>query len=159
MKEKTAIKKRNVYATIIESLCIIGLVGLCIYLALNWNSFPSRIPGHYDASGNVTRWTSKSVLLVLPIIAWAFYIGLSLVEAFPAIWNTGVKVTEENRERIYRIIKNMICTLKFVFVITFITLSLMQATATKLPSYFTWLEMVFIFGVLIYFVVKLAKNK
>lgn len=43
----------------------------------------------------------KSEMLLLPVMAWLLYLLLTVIERFPKIWNTGVTVTEENRERVY----------------------------------------------------------
>ena len=44
---------------------------------------------------------SKGELVILPIIGWLMYIFLTVIENFPQIWNTGVTVTEENKDRVY----------------------------------------------------------
>ena len=104
--------KKNMYNIILEIICLVLLIGVWIYLFFNWNKIPDEIPGHYNAMGQVDRMGSKWELLVLPVIGWLMYLGMSMVEMFPQIWNTGVTVTEENKERIYRILKNMISTVK-----------------------------------------------
>ena len=65
----------------------------------------------------------KSQLWFTPILSVLMYLGISLCERTPGIWNTGVEVTRENKERIYRILKNMIVTMKLVVVFTFVFLS------------------------------------
>ena len=63
---------------------------------------------HYDFAGNIDRWGSKLEILILPVIAWIIYVFMTILEKFPEAWNTGVKVTEENKERIINNIKTCI---------------------------------------------------
>lgn len=151
--------KNSIYNNIVEVLCILFLVGISVYLIANWNTIPNQIPGHYDGAGNVDRWGGKGELLILPIAGWILYIGITILEAFPQIWNTGVTITEENRERVYRILKNMIGTVKLLMVGSFAYLSMEQSLSVALPGYFTPLFLMLIFGTLAYFIVKLMKNK
>jgi uncharacterized membrane protein len=102
--------KKNKFNIFVEIVCLILLIGVLIFLFLNWNSIPDRIPGHYNAMGEIDRIGSKKELLVLPIIGWLMYLGMTVVEKYPQIWNTGVTVTEENKERVYRVLKNMLST-------------------------------------------------
>lgn len=46
-------------------------------------------------------------VVAVPIVAAIIYAVITLVERFPKIWNTGVTVTDENRGRIYGVLKSM----------------------------------------------------
>jgi uncharacterized membrane protein len=151
--------KNSIYNNIIEVLCILLLVGISVYLIINWSSIPNQIPGHYDGAGNVDRWGGKGELLILPITSWILYIFITILEAFPQIWNTGVTVTKENRERVYRILKNMISTVKLLMVVAFTYLCAKQSMRAALPSYFTPLFLLLMFGILAYFITKLIKSE
>ena len=98
--------------------CIVCLLPILLGLVL-WNKLPDKIPAHYDWAGNVDRWSSKGELLFLPIMTWIMYGYISVVELFPKAWNTGVKVTEENQARVYRVLKYMIKSLKLIVVLDF----------------------------------------
>lgn len=111
--------KRTKFDIFIEVCCLLCLVGIWIYLIVIWEHIPDEIPGHYNAMGEIDRVTGKGSLLVLPITTWIMYIGLAIVERFPQVWNTGVAVTEENKERVYRILKSMLGTLKLNVVVVF----------------------------------------
>lgn len=151
--------KWNKYDVIINIFCLLILLGLLIYLGANWSHFPSKIPGHYNAMGEVDRWGNKSELLVLPIVAWIMYIGITILEQLPQIWNTGVTVTEKNRERIYRTLKNMIDTLKMLIVAIFSFLSINTSLAMQLPAWFLPVSLVLTFGVVIVFIIRLIRIK
>jgi uncharacterized membrane protein len=149
--------KRSKYDVAINLICLLLLSGMTGYLFLNWSSIPDKIPGHYNAIGQVDRWGSKGELLALPIIGWAMFIGITVVEHFPKIWNTGVTVTEENRERVYRILKNMSETIKLVVVITFVYLTANSVFARDLPFWFLLVFLALLFGSMIFFLTKLKK--
>ena len=128
--------ERSRYDVIINFGCLILLSATIIYLAANWKNFPEKIPGHYNIMGEVDRWGNKGELLILPIVTWIMYFGMTVLEHYPQNWNTGVAVTEKNTERVYRVLKNMIGTLKFVVVGIFTFLSINSALAEPLPVWF-----------------------
>jgi len=150
-------KKTKYY--IIDIICIALLFGISIYLLIGWGNLPDKIPGHYDALGNIDRWGSKNELIVLPIIAWIMFIGISVLERFPKVWNTGVKVTEENAYRVYSTLYDMIKTLKLMLVIIFSFLTINSIHMNNLPKIFLPIILVLIFGNLIYHLIKLYKIK
>ena len=53
------------------------------------------------------------------VVQWGLYLLCTGVEQVPQVWNTGVKVTAANRERVYRILKYMLETLKLIIQIIF----------------------------------------
>lgn len=55
--------QRTKYDVIVNLICILLLVGILIYLGLNWSSIPDKIPGHYNALGVVDRWGNKGELI------------------------------------------------------------------------------------------------
>lgn len=151
--------KKNVYDILVEILCLILLVGIWIYLWISWGDIPDQIPGHYNAMGEVDRVGSKTELFVIPIISWIMYLGMTVIEKFPQVWNTGVKVTEENKERVYRVLKNMLSTVKLLTVAVFVYLTIMSAQAIALPVWFLPVFLTLMFGSLIFFIIKLVRVK
>ena len=148
--------KRSKYDVTINLICLLLLSGLVVYLLINWSDIPDKIPGHYNAMGEVDRWGNKGELLFLPIIGWIMYIGITVLEHFPQVWNTGVTVTEENKARIYPILKNIIGTTKLLVVGVFVILDINSALAKSLPIWFLPIFLVLTFGSIIFFVVKHA---
>ncbi len=149
--------KRNVYDILVEVICILLLVGLFGYLITQWGSLPDKVPAHYNGTGEIDRWSSKGSLLFMPIIGLILYIGITVLEAFPKVWNTGVQVTEENKEKLYRTLMNMIQTTKLIMVLSFFLIAVAQIRCTSLPWYFTLLSLGLIFGVIIYYIVRIFK--
>ena len=110
---------KKVINRILNILCLIVLIGITIYLIIRWNAMPKLIPTHYDFAGNVDSYGSKGSVLMMPIMSWVLYILITVLEMFPALWNTGVKVTEENKFRVYAILRLMLDIIKFIMVVSY----------------------------------------
>ena len=144
---------------VINILCLILLIGVIIYLIVIWGSLPDKIPGHYNAMGEIDKWSNKGSLFAVPIVAWIMFIGISVLEGFPQVWNTGVAVTVENQVRVYRNLRNMISTLKFLIVVNFVYLTINSSRATSLTVWFLPVFLILIFGSMIFFIIKLVRER
>ena len=151
--------QNRVFGFSVNIVCLALLMGNVVYLIVVWSSLPDQIPGHFDFAGNVTRYDGKGTLLVMPIFNWVLFLGLSLVERFPSAWNTGVKVTEENKERVYRIIRDMLVTVKFSIVVSFLFISVNQTLGSSLPRWFMPAFLSLMFVPMIFFIVKLLRAR
>jgi len=151
--------KRNKYDIIVELICLIALIGTSVYLGINWNRIPEEVPMHYNVMGDINRWGQKGELLFRFFITWIMYIGLTVIECFPGIWNTGVTVTKENKERVYRILKSMLGTIKLLTVIIFVFLMINAIMTKELSAWFTPVSLVLVFGSIIFSVIKVVKAK
>ena len=151
--------KRNKYNVFADIVCLVLLMGVIIYLFVAWGSLTDKVPGHYNAAGEIDRMGSRYELLITPIVGWLMYLGISVVERFPQVWNTGVTVTEENKERVYRVIRNMLSTLKIIMILVFVFLTINSSLSTPLPVWFTPTYIILIFGTLILFIIRLIKVK
>ena len=101
----------------------------------------------------------KDGVIALPIISVFIYILLTVVGRFPQIWNTGVKVTDENRERVLRILKNLLNTLKLLLVVYFSYLTLNFVIPLKFDILSVFVFLFLMFGSIAYFIVKLIKAR
>lgn len=144
---------------LIEVICIFLLVGITLYLIGSWSSMPDKIPMHYNVAGQIDRWGKKAEIIFIPAVSWFLYLLISVSEQFPQVWNTGVRVTEENAQRVYRILKNMVKTTKLLVVILFSYMTVCSVTAVNLSPASLFLETGVIFGNLIFWMVKLFRNR
>lgn len=151
--------KNNKIDYVMEVICLGLQVGLTVYLVAAWASIPAKVPMHYDAVGNIDRWGSKGELLIVPIMSWFLYLMISGLECIPAIWNTGVKVTEENKCRVYRVLKYLVKSLKLIMVVDFSYLTLNSICGKALPGWFTLVVMAALFGDLFFWIWRLCKVK
>ena len=141
-------------------LDIIGwilLIGTLAYLILGWSSFPDQIPMHYNGAGEIDRWGGKGEIIVIEVVMWILYRGIGLVEKYPQIWNTGVEVTTQNKEKVYRILKYMLKTLKILTALIFAYLIVNSLQGTPLPGWFTPATLILVFGDMAFWLVLLYR--
>jgi uncharacterized membrane protein len=158
MKELNRIKNTK-YDIFINGMSIILLCGMFLFLILNWSSFPGKIPAHYNFTGEIDRWGNKSELWICPILSVILFVVLTALEFFPQLWNTGVKITDENQERVYRILKNMLVTLKGVTVGVFAFLTVSSALVRPMPVWFLPVFLLLLFGSLAVNLLRLVNAK
>ena len=149
--------ERNALDVLEAIVSLSCLVGVSLYLILAWSTIPAQIPAHYNAAGEVNRWGSKSERIILPIISWLIYGMITLIERFPQAWNTGVRVTEENRAEVFRLLKNMIACVKMITLSIFSCLTVLSSLARNLPMWFLLVFLVLLFGTIAYYIVKLTR--
>lgn len=150
--------KKIIYR-IINILCLVMLVGTIICLIIAWDDIPDEIPIHFNASGEIDRMGDKVEIIMMPIFSWILFGTLFFVEMIPGAWNTGVKVTPENSERVYNIIKRMLVTIKFVLVLSFTVITVFIAIGKPLPGWFLPFELISIFGPMVYNLISLYRNQ
>ena len=127
---------------IIESLGIIALVCLVTAPIYFYNSLQDNIPIHYNIHGQPDAYESKQTIWILPLIGLFLYIGMTLLNKIPHLFNYPTKVTSENAERLYRtgtrtvILLKVISTLIFAY-LNFKTISIGLSHSTDLGFLFT----------------------
>ena len=146
----------DVLETIVSLCC---LVGVAAYLFFAWRTIPDQVPTHYNAAGEIDRWGDKSELIVLPIVSWLMYGLMTLVEQFPQVWNTGVFITENNRDAVYRLLKNMMAMVKMFVMILFASLTLISAQSRSLPVWYVLAFLGILFSTIAYFMARLLRLK
>lgn len=151
--------KNNKIDWIIEIMCLTLLIGLTAYLIFHWGSIQDKIPAHYDWEGNIDRWGNKSDLIFLPMMSWFLYLLITGLQQVPLVWNTGVKITEENEERVYRTLKYMLETLKLIVVADLTYITIHSLMGKSLSGWFTMIVLVAVFGDLIFWIVRLYQVK
>ena len=142
---------------ILDLIGWIMLIGTLAYLILGWSSFPDQIPMHYNGAGEIDRWGGKGEIIIIEVVMWILYLGIGLVEKYPQIWNTGVEVTPQNREKVYRILKYMLKTLKTLTALIFAYLIVNSLQGTPLPGWFTPVTLILVFGDMAFWMVLLYR--
>jgi uncharacterized membrane protein len=101
---------------LIGKLFLVLMWGLTVYTYLK---LPDTIPTHFNASGKVDDFGNKMTLLILPILATLMYLGLTLLNKYPYIFNYSTKITQENAQKQYTIATRLLRILKLVILIIF----------------------------------------
>ena len=144
---------------ILDLLGWILLIGTLAYLILGWFSFPDQIPMHYNGAGEIDRWGGKGEIIFIEVMMWILYFGIGVVEKYPQIWNTGVEVTAKNKEKVYRTLKYMLKTLKFLTALIFAYLIVNSLQSAPLPGWFTPAVMILVFGDMAFWLIRLFRIK
>ena len=144
---------------IMDLLGWILLIGTLAYLILGWSSFPDQIPMHYNGAGEIDRWGGKGEIIFIEVMMWILYLGIGVVEKYPQIWNTGVEVTAKNKEKVYRTLKYMLKTLKFLTALIFAYLIVNSLQSAPLPGWFTPAVMILVFGDMAFWLIRLFRIK
>ncbi len=140
-----------------KSLEAISIVVLGYMAWITWSAVagPNRltgaVPTHYDAAGHVNGWGSPATLLLLPIVAAALYLGMTLVSRFPSSFNYPVRVLPSVRAAVEDITLNMIAWIKVELMCLMATLQTAMIQAARggragLPPLLMPAFLVLIFG-------------
>ncbi|MBE3569561.1 MAG: DUF1648 domain-containing protein [Bacillales bacterium] len=113
IRKRPALKlKKKPVENVLNIISLLVYIGSVIHLFMHWSSLPNRVPIHYNLVGEVDKWGSKEDIFFLPITGAILWIGLTILEKFPHIYNYTVTLTEENIEQQYKNGRTMINVVK-----------------------------------------------
>ena len=149
---------------------LVELLGWLILLTLwgwtftHYSALPDTIPTHFNAAGEADGFGSKASIIGLPLIATLLFIGLTVLNRYPHIFNYPAAITQDNALRLYTLATRMLRYLKLVLVlvfggIEFMTIQNATGKAAGLGAWFLPLTLVLVFLPLLYFVVKSVQKK
>lgn len=148
--------KHTKFQIVMEVFGLVLLAAMFLFVILKWNELPDKIPGHYNALGEIDRWGNKSEILFVPIISTILYLSLLIISFFPSIWSLP-SYREENKERVYRCTRSLLIFMNVEIVALFFYVTIYQTTLQPLPALFLPVFLTVIFGTLIFFLVRLFK--
>ena|SRR5690554_4829709 len=160
-KIKLELSRADKIFEIIGWLLIISLWGLTI---TNYTNLPDTIPIHYNGAGQADGFGGKATIFTLPIIATVLFIGLTILNKFPHIFNYPTNITQDNALRQYTNATRLIRYLKLIVVIifgliAFKTIENANGEADGLGIWFLPLTMGLIFIPMTYYLIKTLKPK
>lgn len=165
LKNRPRIKLQNSYLdSFLDNLGWLLIIIWWVKIIFTLSQLPEVIPTHFTFDGEVDGYGSKWILLILPISGTITYIGLSILNKFPHIFNYLVEITQENAERQYSIATKMIRILKLGIIILFGLLSVMSIEGAdkqtiSMGYLITPLALLLIVFPLIYYIYKSIKEK
>lgn len=151
--------KKTTFSKITNLISLLSVVGIVLYVIITWKNIPDMIPGHYNIAGEIDKYSSKNSIWILIVVQILLFTMMSVLERFPNIWNTGVKITEENRERVYTNLRNMQTYLKMMIMIYFSYMTFQSIGGGNLHSMSVFVFLVLVFGGMAIFLVKIFKNR
>jgi len=146
---------------------IMGWLTLGILWALaisNYSNIPDTIPYHFNGAGLAGNYGYKGTILFLPILGTILFVGMTIMNKFPYLFNITSEITAGNIEKEYTNATRMIRYLKFaiVLVFSFVVNKYSHATSKESDVLGTWflpLILVLILIPLIFYIVNSFKAK
>lgn len=125
---------------VIEFTGLALLIGIWILAILSFSDLPESIPTHYKGAGEVDGFGERTNIFVLPIIGTILFIGLTLLNKNPHIFNYPKTITDENALNQYSNATRMIRVLKLIIVFVFglILVRTLQNTNGNADGIGTW---------------------
>ena len=149
---------------IIEITGWIAVFGMWVLTVANYSELSDIIPTHYNGAGEADGFGNKSNILSLPIISTLIFIGLTVLNKYPHLFNYPSEITKENALNQYTNASRMIRFLKFIIMIIFgliifKTIQNANGNTDGLGTWFLPLTMGMIFIPIIYFLINTNKKK
>ncbi|MEI6090122.1 MAG: DUF1648 domain-containing protein [bacterium] len=151
------------YDRLFETLGWSILLTLWIFTVTNYYNLPETIPTHFNGAGHIDSFGSKFTIFLLPIIGTILFIGMTLLNNFPHIFNYPTNITADNALEQYTNATKLIRYLKLILVVIFTIITYMIIRTTKglsdgLGVWFLPLTLGLIFIPVIYYTIKSIKN-
>ena len=143
------------FGTAVRYLCIVCLLGTTLFLFIFWNKIPTEIAGHFNGAGEVDGTTGKGGLIFLHVVSWLMFLGISALECCPEAWNVGVRITRQNKAKVYRNVYHMIVCSKLAMVLIFCFLTIWSVNGKNMPVWFSPVSLLGTFGPMLFFCIRL----
>jgi uncharacterized membrane protein len=133
------------------------------FTALKYKSLPEIIPTHFNAAGVADGFGEKWNIITLPGIASVLFIGLTVLNQFPHLFNYLTEITEVNAEKEYtkatKLIRNLKIMLVFIFfLIAYKTIKNSLNQSNEIEIWFTPLVILLIFIPMLSFALQSFKK-
>lgn len=149
---------------VIEVISLLIMVALWCFTLFSYFKLPEIIPIHFDVSGNINKWGNKNTLIFLPVTATVIFIGLTILNKHPDIFNYPGKVTTANAAQQYTLATRMLRALKLSIAVIFSLISVFAyfAALRKTEKWGPWLLPTVVTIILLpvlYFIFKMLASK
>lgn len=121
----------TLWQRILGILSPVVLLGAIVFILIRWPQLPPQIPSNYNAAGEVTGYSSRGLLFLMPAIGLFGDLSIALAGRFPKSWNTGVRITLYNRVRVYRLVRDMLAELRLALALSFAVITVCQSLALE----------------------------
>ena len=112
-----------------------ALLGSTLFVIIMWSQIPDQIPTHYNFAGEADDYGGKGSLIFMMVLAWFMFILITVLMRFPNTWNMPVKVTADNKARLYSITRAMLEVIKMLASLLFAVMLINAAIATPMPRF------------------------
>ncbi|MBQ3610761.1 MAG: DUF1648 domain-containing protein [Firmicutes bacterium] len=127
--------RKEIIYLIMNIIGVLALLGSTLFVIIMWSQIPDQIPTHYNFAGEADGYGGKGSLIFMMVLAWFVFILITVLMRFPNTWNMPVKVTAENKARLYSITKAMLEVIKMLVSLLFAVMLINAAIATPMPRF------------------------
>ncbi|SFV30853.1 DUF1648 domain-containing protein [Thermoflavifilum thermophilum] len=149
---------------------VLEIAGWILLIALWWmviahyHRLPETIPVHFDAMGHANKLGKKWMIWTIPSVTTVLFIGLTVLNQYPHLFNYPTRITDENAYTQYTLATRLIRYLKTILVFIFGLMEYQliksaEGKAAGLGEWFMPVSLLLIFVPLGYYLVKLVKSK
>lgn len=162
--ERPVIKiKPTILDKVLEAAAILMLVLLWAIAIYGYSHLPEIVPIHFNGAGEPDGYSGKKTVFIMPVIGTFLYFILTVINAYPHIFNYPVTITAENAEKQYGIAVRMIRTLKlsvlFIFcAIDFSSYKVAMGLQEGLGNYFIIFVLAVVFVPIVFYLLKSMKK-
>ena len=156
--------EKDAFDWVIEILGFLLLGALIIFPLYLYKTLPERISIHYNALGEADSFSSKNTIWILPAIGVVMFVGLTILNRFPHIFNYPTEITEKNAASQYHNATKLIRVLNLLIVGTFFYISIQTMLGARnedigLGSWFLPVFFVAILAPVICYIYRAIKTK
>ena len=112
---------------IVSKIILVVMWGLTIYTMIK---LPATIPIHFNANGQADNFGNKATILILPILPTIMYLGLTMLNRYPQVYNYMTKINEDNSQYQYTIVIRMLRFMNLVILLIFTWIILLTYLTT-----------------------------
>ena len=127
--------RKEIIYLIMNIIGVLALLGSTLFVIIMWSQIPDQIPTHYNFAGEADGYGGKGSLIFMMVLAWFMFILITILMRFPNTWNMPVKVTAENKSRLYSITRAMLEVVKMLTSLLFAVMLINAAIATPMPRF------------------------
>jgi uncharacterized membrane protein len=149
---------------LLEAAGWLALAMIWLITIFNYKNLPDTIPTHFNIAGEADNYGNRSAIFFLPVLGTVLFIGMTILNRFPHVFNFPVKITPDNALRQYSMATRLIRVLKLSILVLFILIIYLTTSAAlnkleKLSIWFLPLTLAIIFIPLVLYIIKSFKEK
>lgn len=151
----------SIFETLLNAITLLIFFAMLLFLLIQFDTLPDQVPSHYNGMGEVDGWGGKEQLFLLPIIAVVLWLGMTVLERYPHIFNY-LNLTNDNAELQYKNGRAMMNVLKneimfFFSIITVQNIRVAFGTAEGLGVFFLPVLLIVVFGSVLFFIFRMLR--
>lgn len=104
---------------LVEVFSVIFLTLMFLWPMIHFQELPQFIPKHYSPAGLPDAFGKKYEIWILPSIGLVLFVGLTILNRYPHIFNYPVEITPTNAKRQYKIATKLLRAMKLLICATF----------------------------------------